>query len=69
MLVLSIATQSINQIRKTSASGSIKQLATWKVFFLSGSDFSQLCEKERKIFSTMRKAITLSAQNHAESLA
>jgi hypothetical protein len=52
------------QFRKTSASGSIKQHATGKAFFLSGSEFSQFCEKGRKTFSTMRKSTRLSAQNH-----
>jgi len=52
------------QFRKTSASGSIKRRAIGKAFFISGSDYFQLCEKGRKILSTMRKAVGLSAQNH-----
>jgi len=63
MLAYPSSAQSSNQIRKTSASGSIERRATGKAFFLSGGDYSQLCEKGRKFFSMMRKAAGLSAQN------
>jgi hypothetical protein len=57
------------EFRKSSASGSIERRATGKAFIISGSDYSQLCEKGRKIFSTMRKAARLSTKNHGYSLA